>query len=120
MSTFGAALPVSARPRSTASPTRARRVLPRLPLNGGRFLLELLGFKRVNHGLFVRLAWGGGRLFLRHSLGGWGWAAAAAAEAASPELRRDWYFRESLAAIRDWEAILDRWERETPAAARTR
>lgn len=52
-------------------------------------------------------------------LGGWGWAAAAAAEAASPELRRDWYFRESLAAIRDWEAILDRWERETPAAART-
>lgn len=36
-----------------------------------------------------------------------GWVAAALARAADPEmLRRDWYLRESLAAIRDWEAIL--------------
>ncbi len=32
---------------------------------------------------------------------------------------RDWYFRESLAAIRDWEDLLGRWEQETPDSART-
>ena len=34
-------------------------------------------------------------------------------------VRDDWYFRESLSAIRDWEAILDRWEKTTPEAKRT-
>jgi hypothetical protein len=52
-------------------------------------------------------------------LGGWGGAAAAGAAEAPAAVRCDWYFRESLAAIRDWETILDRWERETPDAART-
>jgi len=32
---------------------------------------------------------------------------------------RDWYFRESLAASRDWEDLLSRWEQETPETART-
>jgi len=32
---------------------------------------------------------------------------------------RDWYFRESLAAIRDWEDLLQRWEQDTPPSART-
>ena len=32
---------------------------------------------------------------------------------------RDWYFRESLAAIRDWEDLLQRWEQDTPESART-
>ena len=34
-------------------------------------------------------------------------------------VRDDWYFRESLSAIRDWEAILDRWEKATPESRRT-
>lgn len=37
-----------------------------------------------------------------------------------PEMsRRDWYFRETLPAIRDWEAILQRWEQSTPEDQRT-
>ena len=32
-------------------------------------------------------------------------------------VRNDWYFRESLRAIRDWEAILDRWDKEMPGKA---
>lgn len=34
-------------------------------------------------------------------------------------VRRDWYFRETLPAIRDWEDILTRWEKATPEAERT-
>ena len=34
-------------------------------------------------------------------------------------VRHDWYFRESLSAIRDWETILARWEEATPARERT-
>jgi len=34
-------------------------------------------------------------------------------------VREDWYFRESLGAIRDWESILARWEEATPERART-
>jgi len=34
-------------------------------------------------------------------------------------VRHDWYFRESLTAIRDWETILARWEEATPEAQRT-
>ncbi len=34
-------------------------------------------------------------------------------------VRRDWYFRETLPAIRDWEDILARWEKTTPEAERT-
>lgn len=30
--------------------------------------------------------------------------------------RWDWYFRESLAAIRDWEAVLTRWDKQIPAS----
>lgn len=44
-------------------------------------------------------------------------AACAAAE--RDIVCRDWYFRESLAAIRDWEDMLGRWEQETPESART-
>ena len=29
-------------------------------------------------------------------------------------VRSDWYFRESLGAIRDWEAILARWDKSKP------
>jgi len=37
-----------------------------------------------------------------------------------PEIVRwDWYFRESLRAVRDWETILDAWAKSTPEAART-
>jgi len=43
------------------------------------------------------------------------WAGSRVAEI----VRRDWYFRESLAAIRDWEAILARWEKEVPKAEQT-
>ncbi len=40
--------------------------------------------------------------------------------AAEPDLAlSDWYFRESLAAIRDWEELLGRWEQETSESART-
>ncbi len=49
------------------------------------------------------------------------WAAMGAASAAPAEhseVRNDWYFRESLRAIRDWEAVLARWERDkSPLAA---
>jgi hypothetical protein len=41
----------------------------------------------------------------------------SAAEEAGDMVLRDWYFRESLAAIRDWETILARWEQATPEAA---
>ncbi len=34
-------------------------------------------------------------------------------------VRDDWYFRESLGAIRDWEEILAGWEKRTPEADRT-
>ncbi len=34
-------------------------------------------------------------------------------------VRADWYFRESLAAIRDWEATLAAWEKATPEKERT-
>jgi len=44
-----------------------------------------------------------------------GWSASGA----SDEVRHDWYFRESLAAIRDWETILARWEDATPEPQRT-
>ncbi len=48
--------------------------------------------------------------------------AARALPATAPEpadtVRNDWHFRESLAAIRDWEAILERWETsKSPQAA---
>ena len=42
----------------------------------------------------------------------------AAAASADTMVRGDWYFRESLSAIRDWEAILTRWEQEAPPRAR--
>ncbi len=38
--------------------------------------------------------------------------------AADQMVRRDWYFRESLRAIRDWEAILARWDKTVPEAQR--
>jgi len=42
-------------------------------------------------------------------------AAATAPAAAQPDIvRQDWYFRESLVAIRDWEALLAEWEPQTP------
>ncbi|MFH1919589.1 MAG: hypothetical protein ABIP48_06895, partial [Planctomycetota bacterium] len=53
------------------------------------------------------------------------WITLALAAPASSALgdgdiaRDDWHFRESLAAIRDWEAILARWEEATPEAERT-
>ena len=37
----------------------------------------------------------------------------------SPMLINDWYFRETLPAIRNWEAILGQWEKHTPAQDRT-
>jgi hypothetical protein len=47
-------------------------------------------------------------------------AASLAARADVPEMvRRDWYFRESLAAIRDWETLLAEWEQATPEDQRT-
>ncbi len=46
-------------------------------------------------------------------------ARGAAAGEATEAVRRDWYFRESLTAIRDWEAVLAAWETETPAKERT-
>jgi hypothetical protein len=47
-------------------------------------------------------------------------AAPLAARADVPDmLRRDWYFRESLAAIRDWETLLGEWEEATPEDRRT-
>ncbi|MBM3498919.1 MAG: hypothetical protein FJX74_09640, partial [Armatimonadetes bacterium] len=43
-----------------------------------------------------------------------------AARADVPDMhRRDWYFRESLAAIRDWETLLTEWEAQTPEDQRT-
>ncbi len=57
-----------------------------------------------------------------------GWFLAAAALVPSAVLtapvglpdavRADCWFRESLVAIRDWEAVLEAWERETPAPER--
>ncbi|MFC1805987.1 hypothetical protein ACFL09_03305, partial [Planctomycetota bacterium] len=46
-------------------------------------------------------------------------ASAPAAARAPDVVRADWYFRESLAAIRDWEAILAEWEKVTPEKERT-
>lgn len=44
---------------------------------------------------------------------------AYAASSAPPDIvREDWYLRESLGAIRDWEDILARWEKNTPEAER--
>jgi len=43
------------------------------------------------------------------------WSAPRAVDA----VRGDWYLRESLAAIRDWEPILERWEKAIPEAERT-
>ncbi|MHB1037485.1 MAG: HzsA-related protein [Pirellulales bacterium] len=48
-----------------------------------------------------------------------GAAPPAAPTTATEIVRRDWYFRETLPAIRDWEAILARLERETPEEKRT-
>ncbi len=50
---------------------------------------------------------------------GLAWLAAGGAiraEAAAEMVRADWYFRESLVAIRDWEAILAQWSKTTPEA----
>ena len=44
---------------------------------------------------------------------------SAAADDGTSMVHRDWYFRESLAAIRDWEDLLGRWEQDTPESART-
>jgi len=45
-------------------------------------------------------------------------AAASTTAAAEPEMvRNDWHFRESLAAIRDWESILARWDKASPRPA---
>ena len=41
-------------------------------------------------------------------------AAAPAADSPATIVRRDWYFRESLTAIRDWEKLLAAWETRTP------
>lgn len=53
-------------------------------------------------------------------------AVACAADGPSPAtrgdrdvVRQDWYFRESLPAIRDWETILAWWEERTPGRQRT-
>ncbi len=48
--------------------------------------------------------------------------ATAPLLAASPPgetVRRDWYFRETLIAVDDWETILTRWEAGVPDAQRT-
>ncbi len=42
-----------------------------------------------------------------------------AAAPSSEMVPRDWYLRESLAAIRDWEALLGEWEQVTPEEQRT-
>ncbi len=44
---------------------------------------------------------------------------SAVADDSTSIVHRDWYFRESLAAIRDWEDVLGRWEQDTPESART-
>ena len=44
---------------------------------------------------------------------------SGAATRAADTVRGDWYFRESLAAIRDWESALALWEKATPEAQRT-
>ena len=41
-------------------------------------------------------------------------AAAPAGDGPGTIVRRDWYFRESLAAIQDWEKLLAAWEGRTP------
>ncbi|HOS94666.1 MAG TPA: hypothetical protein PLQ54_15200, partial [Armatimonadota bacterium] len=45
-----------------------------------------------------------------------GLACAAGGQGlSSPEVvLRDWYFRESLVAIRGWEVLLAEWEQQTP------
>ena len=44
----------------------------------------------------------------------------SAGHAAENDLvRRDWYFRQSLRAVRDWETILAEWEKRTPEKDRT-
>ena len=45
--------------------------------------------------------------------------ATAAAGAPDNVVRRDWYFRQSLRAIRDWETLLAQWEKRTPEKDRT-
>ena len=48
--------------------------------------------------------------------------ACSTISAAAPRGGRvspDWFFRESLAAIRDWEDILAAWEKTTPEKQRT-
>jgi len=49
----------------------------------------------------------------------WALTLATGAAAAPDPACRDWYFRESLPAIRDWEDRLGRWEQETFESART-
>jgi hypothetical protein len=50
----------------------------------------------------------------------WQVAEAGPAPAGPGEVvRRDWYFRETLPAIRDWEDTLARWEKQTPEKDRT-
>ena len=45
---------------------------------------------------------------------------APAAAAGPPDIvREDWYLRESLSAIRDWEEILAHWQKTLPEAERT-
>ena len=46
-------------------------------------------------------------------------AVGQAAPPVAETVRNDWYFRESLIAINDWETILDRWEGETGEPQRT-
>ena len=46
-------------------------------------------------------------------------APGGSASGADDVVRDDWHFRESLAAIRDWETILGRWQEATPEAQRT-
>ncbi|NQT54157.1 hypothetical protein HQ576_19025, partial [bacterium] len=45
------------------------------------------------------------------------WASPVARAASM--VRWDWHFRESLRAIRGWEAILAAWEKQTPEKERT-
>lgn len=56
-------------------------------------------------------------------LSGWVLAVLTAlclpARAVSDMVQSDWHFRETLPAIRDWEAILERWENQTPKDERT-
>lgn len=44
----------------------------------------------------------------------WGMGAEAAGEQVLPMVRDDWYLRESLAAIRGWEAILEKIDAQKP------